>query len=41
MSIAAVYAALGLPAEVAVDERVHKKVLLELHIALPIKNLRY
>lgn len=29
MSIAAVYAALGLPAEVAVDQRVPKKVLLE------------
>lgn len=39
MSIAAVYAALGLPAEVAVDERVPKKVLLE-QVVLPAPDRR-
>ncbi|GAB3840259.1 DUF4391 domain-containing protein [Hymenobacter jeollabukensis] len=39
MSITAVYAALGLPAEVAVDERVPKKVLLE-QVVLPAPDRR-
>jgi hypothetical protein len=39
VSIAAVYAALGLPAEVAVDERVPKKVLLE-QVVLPAPDRR-
>ena len=39
MSIAAVYTALSLPAEVAVDERVPKKVLLE-QVVLPAPDRR-
>lgn len=39
MSIAAVYAALRLPAEVAVDERVPKKILLE-NVLLPAPDRR-